>query len=303
MNLAVTWYDRLPQAVVEAVERVLDGVRKQDGVSALSEHAHLHMRTGGDEYLVATDGGRVIGYAQVSHGEQPVVELLVSPEARGRGLGSRLLHEVRQRSGDRVRIWAHGSLPAAAELARRNHLVEVRRLCQYARALRDLPSDSGELRIRGFTDADADDWLALNAAAFADLPDQGSWTRRDLDRRRAQEWFDPDGFLLAFDDEGLAGCHWTKVHGGEVGDHERIGEVYVLAVAPRAQGRGLGAALTVAGLRHLRDQGLDHVMLYVDSANRSAVTMYERLGFQMATCDVQYAFSTDEGAVSGRVEV
>ena len=91
------------------------------------------------------------------------------------------------------------------------------------------------------------------------------------------------------DDDGLAGFHWTKVHGGEGHAHERTGEVYVLAVADRARGTGLGRALTAAGLRHLQGLGLRTVMLYVDVDNSAAVAMYERLGFTRADCDVQYA--------------
>src|SRR5947209_2747605 len=71
----------------------------------------------------------------------------------------------------------------------------------------------------------------------------------------------------------LVGFHWTKVHGGDQHAdhaHEPIGEVYVVGVDPDAQGRGLGRALTVAGLRHLRDLGLSEAMLYVESDNEPA---------------------------------
>jgi mycothiol synthase len=68
--------------------------------------------------------------------------------------------------------------------------------------------------------------------------------------------------------------------------------VYVVGVDPAEQGRKLGAVLTLAGLRHLRDdRGLDAVMLYVVSDNHAAVRVYQRLGFTRWHTDVLFARS------------
>jgi mycothiol synthase len=184
-------------------------------------------------------------------------------------------------------VWAHGDHPGAAALAERRGLLRDRVLWQFRRTLAgvpDVPLPAG-VSVRAFRPG-ADDaaWLDLNARAFAGHPEQGRWTAADLATRMAEPWFDAAGFLLAVDDGGkLVGFHWTKVH------PDGLGEVYVLGVDPGGHRRGLGAALTVAGLRHLAGEGLHTVLLYVDESNTAAVALYRRLGFSAYATDVMYA--------------
>jgi mycothiol synthase len=97
--------------------------------------------------------------------------------------------------------------------------------------------------------------------------------------------------LLINSNEEVIGFCWTKVHGQDHAHkeddghqhldhgHDPIGEIYVLGVHPREHKKGLGKALTLWGLNHLRRSGLDSAMLYVDSNNQKAIKLYEELGF------------------------
>ena len=64
--------------------------------------------------------------------------------------------------------------------------------------------------------------------------------------------------------------------------------MYVVGVDPDTRGHGLGRALTLAGLHHLREQGLSSALLYVDADNTAAIGLYRSLGF--ATWDVDTLF-------------
>ena len=193
----------------------------------------------------------------------------------------------------RLRLWGHGEHPGARALAgllglRRSRVLLQMRRSLYAR-LPDAPLPAGTT-VRTFQPGHDDEaWVQLNARAFAGHPEQGRWTIDDLHRRMAEPWFDPRGFFLAERDGRLVGFHWTKVHGGEDRHgHPPIGEVYVLGVDPRAQGGGLGKALLVVGLRHLRALGLGEVMLYVEADNAAAIAVYTAMGFTHWDTDVMY---------------
>lgn len=302
-DISVETLHRLdPSCVIELTD-LIEQVTEHDGLRPLSEHVWLHVKEGGDPHgrhvLVRTGTGRLIGYAHVDATDEvegPSAELAVDPEFRRRGIGRRLIEHILTLSSDgRLRLWAHGEQVAAAELAERLGFDRSRVLWQMRRSLyaplpRAVLPDGVVLR-PFVVGQDEQAWLDLNARAFPHLPDQGSWDLIDLERRIREPWFSPDGFLMAWRGDRLVGFHWTKVHGDHHhGEHHHapIGEVYVVAVDPDERGSGLGRALTLAGLHHLRLLDLDQAMLYVDASNTTAITLYEGLGFARWDMDVLY---------------
>ncbi|MDP8962368.1 MAG: mycothiol synthase [Actinomycetota bacterium] len=130
-------------------------------------------------------------------------------------------------------------------------------------------------------DVDDDAVVEVLTAAFGGV--ETDWDHARLARRRSFEWFDPADLLLAEDPQGrIPALHWTKRRGAGVG------EVYVLAVRPEAQGGGLGRGLLRAGLRHLRGRGCDEVLLWVDEENVAAVHLYRSEGFSTRWVDVAF---------------
>jgi mycothiol synthase len=154
---------------------------------------------------------------------------------------------------------------------------------------RPLPADppDADFVVRAFRVGDDEDaWLAVNNRAFSWHPEQGGWTREDLQDRFAQPWFDPAGFLLHEDGDRLLGFCWTKVHRQA---EPPLGEIYVIAADPAAGRPGLGRPLTLAGLDHLhRVDGMPVGMLYVDGGNEAGLHLYAKLGFEVHHTDTSY---------------
>ncbi|MBO0609640.1 mycothiol synthase [Myceligenerans salitolerans] len=268
----------------------------------------------------------VAGYLQVDRsGPVASAEVVVHPHHRRRGVARRLLRTAEldvtfpMRSGEpggqQLRVWAHGDLPPARGLAAALGYSPVRELRFLARPINDgphVPAPDDIAVPEGYAlrtfrpGTDDGTWLDLNARAFASHPEQGRLTHEDLRARQAEPWFDPEGFFLLFPAAGAGtepGPHdsgfgpapgaapvafiWTKIEAGQP-TGSRDGEIYVVGVAPEAQGMGLGRLMTDVGLAHLARAGVDRAVLYVEGDNAPALATYKRAGFRQDALHVQY---------------
>jgi len=300
----------LTAAQQQAVRALASAARAADRVAPLSGQFLLDLRPGsGALHHLAYAGKRLAGYAQVSPGDEttpgppppPAAGLVVAPHHRRRGTGSALLAAL----PPEVRVWAHGAVPGVAEFARTNDLHVVRELLRMARSLGPSSPDLDEvvvpdaLTVRTFEPGrDERAWLAANAAAFAHHPEQASLTLGDLGQRMSEPWFDPKGFILVVprgQPGVVAAFHWTKIHPSGDEGPDPVGEVYVVGVDPAYQGSGLARPLTLLGLHHLREQGIEEVFLYSDSDNTAALHTYDRLGFTTEGTDRMYSRAVPAG--------
>ncbi|QTE29702.1 mycothiol synthase [Pengzhenrongella sicca] len=301
------------EAPIAADVRALAGAAASaDGVAPLGEQPLLGLTAPEPttaHLLARAAGGELAGYAQVAltAPEAASAELAVAPQWRRRGVGRQLLDGALAAAPGPLSVWAHGDLPAARALAAGAGLAVVRELWFMTADLPAAPpapdpvgppSPPDPARavalppgvvVRAFVPGrDEDAWLRVNARAFANHPEQGRLTRRDLDARQCEPWFDPAGLLLAERDGALLGSIWLKVHPGDGAD-AAAGEIYALGVDPDAQGLGLGGALTRLGLDQLIGRGLRRAILYTEGDNTVAIAAYTRAGFTRAGLDVQFA--------------
>lgn len=259
---------------VQELESLGQSVQNHDGTPPFNDQALIEARRGEREILTG-DGG----LALVAEGE---AELAVWPDKRGLGHGRALVTLIADHFGDRSwSAWAHGDHPAAAKLAEEFGLRRTRELLQLRASV---PADAAVPdAVRTFRDDDQDAWLAVNSAAFATHPEQGSITAGDLSDRRGADWHSDENLLVHETDGVIDAFTWLKPQG------EGIVELYAIGVSPGAQGRGLGRLLMDATFGRMRELGAHTAHLYVEGDNTPALELYERFGFTRWAIDVQYS--------------
>jgi mycothiol synthase len=297
---------RLLQPVMPAdlvtVTRLHDDVEVVDGHPSLGEAVWRDLDEPVEPVsagILATDDGRPVGFAYVYRSDSSpphwAAGMVVHPEVRGStgvevALLERAVAHVAVEGGGLVVLWVFEPDKRDDEAAARAGFRHQRDLLQerVPLPLGEEPAWPPGVEVRSFVPRqDERAWLTVNNRAFADHPEQGGWVEATLQRRMAEPWFDPKGFLLAFDADGLAGFCWTKVHPASDADPE-LGEIFVIGVDPSRQGSGLGRALVVAGLSHLADRGIRMGMLFVDGDNEAALRLYASLGFTTHRRDRAY---------------
>jgi mycothiol synthase len=282
---------------VEHVRALIDDVEAATGIVPLGDDAWTGMHAAQHRDLGILDTtDRAYAHLAHHHASEWSIELAVMPDTpdRRNELLARALELVAEEGGGHVTFWVHDAHDGAEDDARARAagLTPERELLQMRvpLPLTDPPPWPDDVNLRTFRPGeDETAWVEVNNRAFAGHPEQGAWTVDMLRAREQEPWFDPDGFLLAFDDDGLAGSCWTKVHPpNPPREPDTLGEIYVIGADPSRHGRGLGRALTGAGLASLAARGIRVGMLFVDAANEAAVGLYRSLGFTTVRTDRAY---------------
>lgn len=302
-NVAYRTFDQLPDPLVGRILHAAETTESVDGVAPLDEASQLALKNPQphQHVIVALEGDDVVGVAQL-RGTPTARELdcFVSPAHRQQGIATALWQHTQplldQKSPDQtdrqILTWSHGDLPGSKEFAAKVGFQNVRELWFMKKP--DLGSltpvtTRDDVTLSTFATRErVEDFLAVNAAAFSDHPEQGGMTAADVELRSKESWYNPHDIILVSDPETneLLGFHWLKVTRDGAGSPH--GEVYIIAVSPQAQGRGLGRYLLDVGLEQLAKHGIDAASLYVEKANQPAVALYEAEGFELARRHVQY---------------
>jgi mycothiol synthase len=272
----------------DAIDILIRDAIAHDGVPPVGEHKYLklHHPSEAARAVLVWEGERLIGYAQLLISDTlATAEIVVHPSFRRHGIGRQLLATVEslaEQAGARdLKLWAYGALPASEAIAHERGIAPSRSLLQLERPLDALPSTSMPTgyAIRTFEPArDSAAWLRLHNAVFALHPENGSWSADDLEMRLRQPWFDAGDFLLAEREGKIVGFNWLK-RVPEAPPDQPEGEIYIIGVADSERGRGLGRALALLGLHHLRAEGMQTCTLFVEADNLPALKLYRTLGF------------------------
>jgi mycothiol synthase len=284
-------------ADVARVRALADAVETATGIVPLGDDAWTGMHAmAGRDRGVLDESGDAYAHLARHHDDEWSVELVALPGTTADldALLAESLEVVAAEGGGHVTYWVHGTEadPHADARASGAGFVAERDLLQMRvpLPLADPPRWPDGTTVRTFrVGEDEAAWVPVNNRAFAGHPEQGAWTVEMLRAREREEWFDAEGFVLAFDDDGLAGFCWTKVHPAQPPrEPDALGEIYVIGADPSRHGRGLGRALTTAGLASLAERGITVGMLYVDADNDAAVGLYRALGFVTHRTDRAY---------------
>lgn len=286
-----------PGAAADQViaEQIIAAATQADGRSPVSDEARLAAARGSRESLLFFDREIPVALGILGAGE---LDLVVAPEFRGRGFGAAALALLlRRATAGRLDAWSHGNNPAADTILERAGFAPTRTLLRLQLDANLLPEPGTDPALpAGFTlraydphagddlTNDATDWVRVNAAAFADHPEQGALTLDDFMARTDEPWFAAADLLLAHDAAGdLAGSAWVKTvrsHEGGPGSPPVVDtELYAIGVRPDLAGHGLGGALNRAALTRMAEHHPRRVTLYVEGDNVPALALYRNAGY------------------------
>jgi ribosomal protein S18 acetylase RimI-like enzyme len=259
-----------------AAEKLLHRCNRAESIDIAISLPDLGTGADARTAILVTDSGALIGFAAVPDDSIPEASLMVHPDHRRRGIGSRLIVEIRTELARRglpscLLVADQGSPSGRDFLAALGipHDFSEYRLELDPEAIDRSRSRHDTLILRQATPADAETLIRVLAAAFDEPDDHArgnvTGTYAETDRH----------FYLA----ELDGVPIGAIRVGEWGGN---GDLTAFGVIPEQQGKGYGRQILLDAVDLLIPRTLPRILIEVAVENRNALGLYESCGFRIA---------------------
>jgi mycothiol synthase len=229
-----------------------------------------------------------------------VLDCLVHPEHRRKGLATELFHRASRRARESGARVAHANVAednvAAKALLSKLGFGFVRRFLDLRLGLSEvhlLAGEQGALPCRHLQRGEEDKLAQIQNRSFA-----GTWaynpnSAEEIAYRLGLVGCSPEDVVLILQGDKPIGYCWTAMNLGEDAAGTNKGRILMLGVEPDYRGKGIGRRALLAGLAHLKSKGIEAAELTVDSENAAACALYESVGFKISSTSAWYEKSLD----------
>lgn len=253
----------------------------------LEQRLHRPCYSPGEDLFLAEWGDRIVAYLDTFRELQigrVIFESAMLPDYQNRAILP-LLREGIKHAADIGAGVAH--FPVLDREQRMHYLVQgegftpVRRFLRLSLQEENIPSIPPWPPIRPMNLGEEASLASIQNLSFAE-----SWgfqpnTEEDIRYRLSLACCSYEGVFFAELEGKVVGYCWTR----ELNDR---GEIWMLGVDPVWQGRGVGRALLLQGIHHLRRRGFQRIDLTVDAENAKAISLYHSLGFRRVGTIIWY---------------
>ena len=256
-----------------------------------------------DLYVIET-AGRIAGFIDITSELKigcVVLDCLVLPEHRRRGLGRKLLEGALRRAGElktkvaRVKIGQDNTI--ARKVLPELGFRVVRRFLELRRPLDEInPPEAVQNAVtrHHLPPGEIDTLTWLQNRCFT-----GDWgynpnTTEEIAFNIKMSHGSPEDVILVYAADKPVGYCWTMINREvEAAKGKRKGCIYMLGTDPDYRGRGIGRIALLAGLIYLRRQGARLAEITVDSENQIARALYQSVGFKKWASSLCYEKAID----------
>ena len=256
-----------------------------------------------DMFIIET-GEKIVGFSDVIpelNIGRVILDCLVHPEHRKRGLARKLLGYALRRAGELKSKIAHVNIREDNSVARsvlsRMGFRVVRRFLELRLQLdqtRLSDTNHDTHRCRHLQHGEEDILTQIQNRCFA-----GTWgynpnTTEEIAYRLNMSHCGPEDVILIFDGDKPVGYCWTMIDNeAEAATGDRRGYIHMLGVDRELRGREIGRIALHDGLSYLKNKGAQVVELTVDSENKVACALYRSAGFKTWAGNLWYEKAID----------